>query len=293
MEKGSSWNWLRKALRLLQGRPRQSQRRSGMEYAEKNGERLAMDIYLPGNSAGEYPLILFVHGGGFSEGRRDDPRYVQFAENLADKGYPVASITYRLTMKGRSFGCDQPAENKRATFRAAAEDIWDATAYLLRTGPSLGLDPSAGIVLCGSSAGAEAILHAAYWPDAALPQGFRYAGCIGMAAAILDLGWITPETALPSLLFHGKDDPLVPFGSDSHHYCAPHLPGYLLLHGSKSIALHLKALDKPYYLVEGLVGGHGWADKPMFDHLDIITHFLQDWVAAPGHIQREVTLPWV
>ncbi|MFZ4427819.1 MAG: alpha/beta hydrolase [Saprospiraceae bacterium] len=292
MEKDSNWNWLRRAFRLLKGRPEKIQRRNGVKYAEKSGASLAMDVYLPGEYNKGYPLILFVHGGGFSEGRRDDPRYVQFAENLADKGYPVASITYRLTMKGRSFGCDQPAENKIATFRAAAEDIWDATRYLHENARVFGFMAPPPIVLCGSSAGAEAVLHAAYWPEALLPEGFRYAGVIGMAAAIIELEWISGENALPTLLFHGIDDPLVPFGSDSHHYCAPHLPGYLLLYGSKSIALHLKALDKPYYLVEGLVGGHGWADKPMFDHLDIITHFLEDWVAAPGHIQREVTLPW-
>lgn len=287
-----TWKWLRRAFGLLRKADPATDTRKGLEYTRKEGVSLAMDVYLPTVGQKGQPVILFVHGGGFSEGRRDDPRYVQFAGCMAAAGYPVASVSYRLTMKGRSFGCDQPSENKRATFRAAAEDIWDATSYLLEKGPSLGLELSSGIVLCGSSAGAEAILHAAYWPGAALPSGFRYSGCIGMAAAILDLEWITRENALPSLLFHGKDDPLIPFGSDSHHYCAPHLPGYLLLHGSKSIARHLKALDRSYYLVEGLEGGHGWADKPMFDHLDIIRHFLEDWVATPGQIQREVTLPW-
>jgi acetyl esterase/lipase len=287
-----TWNWLRRAFGLLRKAGPAPDTRKGLEYVKKEGVSLAMDIYLPPVIRGSRPLLLFVHGGGFSEGRRDDPRYVQFAGSMAGAGYPVASVSYRLTMKGRSFGCDQPAANKRATFRAAAEDIWDATIYLLENGSSLGLDLSAGIVLCGSSAGAEAVMHAAYWPDAALPAGFRYAGCIGMAAAIIDLEWITRENALPSLMFHGIDDPLVPFGSDSHHYCAPHLPGYLLLHGSKSIARHLSALDKPYFLVEGREGGHGWADKPMFDHLDIIHRFLEEWVAKPGLAQQELTLSW-
>lgn len=251
-----------------------------------------MDIYLPGEDYKGYPLILFVHGGGFSEGRRDDPRYVQFAENLADKGYPVASITYRLTMKGRSFGCDQPAENKIATFRAAAEDIWDATRFLHDNAPVFGFMAPPPIVLCGSSAGAEAVLHAAYWPEALLPDGFRYAGVIGMAAAIIELEWISDKNALPTLLFHGIDDPLVPFGSDSHHFCPTHAPGYLLLHGSESIAGRLKGLGKPYLLYKGLEGGHGWADKPMFDHLDVIINFLEDWVRRPGNGQTETALGW-
>ncbi len=292
MEKGSTWTWLRRALGLLRERPTTPAKHLGLEYAGKNGHQLGMDVYLPRESGRQFPLLLFVHGGGFSEGRRDDPRYVQFAEAVALKGYPVASISYRLTMKGRSFGCDQCAENKIAAFRAASEDIWDATRFLLDKATELGIQVPPRIVLCGSSAGAEAVLHAAYWPDAMLPSGFRYAGVIGMAAALLDLEWISQENALPTLLFHGIDDPLVPFGSDSHHYCPPDAPGHLMLHGSASIAGHLQVLNKPYILVKGLEGGHGWADKPMFDHLDILFDFLENWVAKPGLAQKELALRW-
>jgi acetyl esterase/lipase len=177
-------------------------------------------------------------------------------------------------MRGRSFGCDQPAAQKIRTFRCAAEDAWDATRFLLSN-----VCPGSRIVLCGSSAGAEAVLHAAYWPEPLLPAGFRYAGVIGMAAAVLDLDWITPESALPSLLFHGVDDPLVPFGSASHHYCREGQPGFLLLHGSGSIAQHLEALRKPVALIKGDSGGHGWADKPMFEYVDRIISFLEREIA--------------
>ncbi len=242
------------------------------QYAEKAGERLCMDWYapiVPIEDTHPDVAVLFLHGGGFSEGRRDDPRYVQFAQQLARNGIGVASVSYRLTMRGQSFGCDQQVEKKIEAFRNAAEDVWDATRFLLDALPA-----TKRIVLCGSSAGAEAVLHAAYWPNASLPPGFRYAGVIGMAAAIMDLTWITTESALPTLLFHGVDDPLVPFGSASHHYCAEDQPGYLLLHGSGSIAQHLGSLGKPYSLIQGKTGGHGWADKPMYEHVDAIVRFL-------------------
>lgn len=242
------------------------------QYTEKSGELLCMDWYAPVLTPGgthSDVVVLFLHGGGFSEGRRDDPRYVQFAQQLARNGIGVASVSYRLTMRGKSFGCDQKVEKKIQAFRNAAEDVWDATQFLLETLPA-----SKRIVLCGSSAGAEAVLHAAYWPDASLPPTFRYAGVIGMAAAIMDLTWITPESALPTLLFHGVDDPLVPFGSASHHYCSEDQPGYLVLHGSGSIAQHLGTLGKSYSLIQGKTGGHGWADKPMYEHVDAIVRFL-------------------
>lgn len=298
MNTGKIRNWVRRQWRSFFGEkqaPLSQYRMETLEYAVKEGEALGMDVYLPqALPVGEHAVVLlFVHGGGFSEGRRDDPRYVQFAWHMARLGYPVASMSYRLTMKGRSFGCDQPAANKIATFRAAAEDIWDATRVLLEQAPALGLGAAPEIVLCGSSAGAEAVMHAAYWPEPLLPAGFRYAGLIGMAAAIIDLDWITSETALPSALFHGIDDPLVPFGSASHHYCTPDLPGYLLLHGSESIARRLKALDKSYFLVRGLKGGHGWADKPMFDHRDMLIHFLEQYIRAGAIAREEKDLYWV
>ena len=240
-----------------------------LRYAEKEGELLHLDWYAP-QGADQKTAVLFMHGGGFSEGTRDDPRYAQFARQLAARGFGTASISYRLTMRGRSFGCDQPAEQKIYTFRCAAEDAWDATRFLLSE-----VCPDSRIVLCGSSAGAEAVLHAAYWPDPLLPTGFRYAGVIGMAAAVLHLDWITSESAVPSLLFHGVDDPLVPFGSASHHYCDEQQPGFLMLHGSGSIARRLEALHKPVVLIKGDSGGHGWADKPMFEYVDRILSFLE------------------
>ncbi len=261
-------------------------------YAQKDGEDLGLDWYLPaGNQPAPEFLVLFVHGGGFSEGRRDDPRYVQFARKLAQRGIGVIALSYRLSMKGKSFGCDQQAAVKADTFRKAAEDIWDATSYALdymeRSGMAI---PK--VLLCGSSAGAEAVLHAAYWPEPLLPAGFRYAGVVGMAPAIMDLDWITPDNALPSLLFHGVDDPLVPYGSASHHYCAPDQPGYLMLHGAGSIAARLQALEIPYQLIKGLNGGHGWADKPLFDYLDIFFRFLRLYLRENRFLQEESERWW-
>ncbi|MBK8656618.1 MAG: alpha/beta hydrolase [Haliscomenobacter sp.] len=261
-------------------------------YAQKDEEDLGLDWYQPAEetAAPEF-LVLFVHGGGFSEGRRDDPRYVQFARKLAQRGIWVMSLSYRLSMKGRSFGCDQQASVKAETFRKAAEDIWDATAYALQYVESAGI-PVPRIVLCGSSAGAEAVLHAAFWPEPALPAGFRYAAVVGMAPAIMHLEWITRENAIPSLLFHGVDDPLVPYGSASHHYCSPDQPGYLMLHGAGSIAARLRALEKPYQLVRGLNGGHGWADKPLFDYLDAFFRFLHLYVRENRFLKEESEIWW-
>lgn len=251
-------------------------------YAEKNGQALALDVYQleeemlkPGRTA-----VLYFHGGGFSEGSRTEIRYVQFAEKLARLGLIAIPCSYHLSMRGRSMSCDQQQSIKIAAFRSAAEDVWSATRFVLQNAEAWGVHPER-IILAGSSAGAEAIVNAAYWKEGdlgvekrGLPPDFRYAGLLSMAGALLDITWITAENALPSLLFHGETDPLVPYGAASHHLCKPDQPGYLPLFGAGAIAQRLKVLNKPYILVSGTEGGHGWADKPMFEHLDTITDFM-------------------
>jgi predicted peptidase len=250
-------------------------------YANKDGTTLALDLYQPtGDRARNRMTILYVHGGGFSGGRRDEAPQVAFAERLARMGYVVASMSYRLTMRGQSFGCSQPAPNKIRTFQAAVEDIRDATKYLLNNAARFGIDPER-LVLAGSSAGAEAAIHAVYWRDRdllpaspKLPAEFRYAGLISMAGAIVDTTLISRRRAVPTLLFHGPCDPLIPYELASHHYCQETDPGYLPLHGSFNIAQRLRHIGMPYYLITACYGQHEWNSLPLTRHVDVITDFL-------------------
>jgi predicted peptidase len=250
-------------------------------YAAKEGQPLAIDVYLPNDEeTTRRPVLLFMHGGGFSGGRRDDPSQVAFATDLASRGFVVASMSYRLTMRGQSFGCDQPAANKLLTFRKAVEDIRDAVNWLLSNAAAWSID-SAKVVLIGSSAGAEAILHAAYWQDEhllpdspKLPRGFRFAGLISLAGAIVDTALIRAENAVPTQFFHGVCDNLVPYGAGPHHYCPETAPGFLPLYGARSMAERLARLGKPYYLVTSCEGAHEWAGRPLVDQIEPMVDFL-------------------
>ncbi len=252
-------------------------------YAFKDNEELLFDFYQPeGDELAERPLLLYVHGGGFSGGQRDGEGTQRFCEKLAKRGFAVASMSYRLTMQGEEagFGCDQPAANKMLTFQKAVEDIRDATDLLLKEKAQFRIDPNT-IVIGGSSAGAEAVVHAAYWSDEdlledspKLPDGFRYAGVISMAGALVDADLITQETAIPTQIFHGTCDNLVPYATAPHHYCSEDDAGYLMLDGGLTIANRLQELGKPYYLVTGCTGGHEWAGKPLNDHVEEIVDFM-------------------
>ncbi|RIH64160.1 alpha/beta hydrolase [Mariniphaga sediminis] len=252
-------------------------------YISKEGESLDFDIYLPANDPDtDRPLVLYVHGGGFQGGQRDNEQIVNFCNKLAGYGYAVASISYRLTRKDQpgGFGCNCPVAEKFKTFDAAVEDISDATFYLIQNHEHFGIDPYK-IILAGSSAGAEAALIAAYTPPLCydLEAGpVSYAGVIGMAGAIPDTTKIYDDSAIPSLFFHGTDDKLVPYATAPHHYCEKGQPGYLVLHGSFTLANKLEELGVPYWLHTTCGGGHEMASKPLTAYFDEIVDFCYNFV---------------
>lgn len=54
-----------------------------------------MDIYLP-DTAGPYPVIIWIHGGGYMSGDKNIG-YLHLAKEGLKRGYAVVSINYRLT----------------------------------------------------------------------------------------------------------------------------------------------------------------------------------------------------
>nr|WP_321486810.1 alpha/beta hydrolase [uncultured Draconibacterium sp.] len=264
-------------------------------YATKDGENLDMDIYLPQNDYEQKrATIIYVHGGGFSGGQRDGENIKTFCTRLANYGYVVASISYRLTRKGKpeGFGCNCPATEKLNTIYAASEDLLDATFFLIENRHQYAINPQQ-IILSGSSAGAETVLYTAYQPPYCygLDSGpVSFAGVIGMAGAIPDTTALYDESAIPSLLFHGTDDNLVPYGTAPHHYCDEDTKGYWILHGSYTIAEKLQQLDTPYWLHTTCGAGHEINITPITDYFDEIIEFCKDFAIDKKNEQRETII---
>ncbi|MGD1958464.1 MAG: alpha/beta hydrolase [Fulvivirga sp.] len=237
---------------------------------------LQLDIYqATADTEKDRPVLLYVHGGGFAGGARDEPEIVDFCKNMARRGIVAVSISYVLVMKGKSFGCDQAAANKLNTFQSVSDEIVAASNYLIKHKKELRINTSQ-VVLAGSSAGAEAVLHVAYQNKAraSLPVGFTYAGVVSMAGAIHDIDLINAETAIPTQLFHGTCDDLMPYGTAPHHYCNEGEAGYLILHGAQAIAQKLKDLNKGYYLVTGCNDNHDWAERPFKEYRVQVADFI-------------------
>jgi predicted peptidase len=235
-------------LLILSSVPFHAQKKTTLTYFQNDTLKLDLDLFVPKKKTdAKLPLVLFVHGGGFSNGARENNQ--SFCQYLADNGYAAATISYTLYMKDKKFSCDGVLPEKIKAFQYAANDLWLATSYFIAHADQWNINPSR-IFISGSSAGAETALHAAFWdfqtmnlyPNA-LPENFKYAGLVSGAGAIMDLNLITPKNKIPMFLFHGNGDKTVPYAAAAHHYCKTNATGWLMLFGSYSIYNHLLAMD--------------------------------------------------
>ena len=199
-----------------------AQSKTTLKFAERDTCSLYMDLYMPSDTTlatRTRPLVIFIFGGGFQNGTRDSKGYVPWFEALCAHGYPVASIDYRLGLKGIEYKMSLDFVSKlEKAIDIAVEDLFSATNYILDNARALGLE-GRGIVVSGSSAGALTSLQAEYYlangdPKAApLPQGFNYAGVMAFSGAIFSrVGGVKYSgEPCPQLLLHGTADRMVPY----------------------------------------------------------------------------------
>jgi acetyl esterase/lipase len=105
----------------------------------EEAESHRLDLYLPAGKR-DFPFLLFIHGGGWSKGRRQDFAFV--GERFARQGVGVAIADYRLT----------PAVRHPEHVR----DVARAFGWLVAHAKEFGGDPKR-LYLAGHSAGAHMV----------------------------------------------------------------------------------------------------------------------------------------
>jgi len=93
-----------------------------VEYAAVGNKHLLLDIYTPTASQEKLPLVVWIHGGAWRAGSKENPR----ALGLARRGYAVASINYRLS--------------QAAIFPAQIEDCKAAIRFLRANAAKYSID---------------------------------------------------------------------------------------------------------------------------------------------------------
>ncbi len=233
----------------------------GVPYGEVEGGRpLELDLWLPEPADGPAPLVLFVHGGAWRRGRRDDlgPRTRHWDPGpfarIAAAGLAVACADYRLSGEAR--------------FPAPLDDLRAALRWLALRAPELGVD-TARTVVWGESAGGHLASLLALDP------------AVGAAGAVvwyapsdltLPRGPFDPRSATtPEALLLGAAPAAVPERARAASPVTrvhPGAPPFLLVHGerdtmvpgahSEALAARLREAGVPVELRVVPGADHGW-----------------------------------
>jgi len=152
-----------KVANVLEPAPPQLARVQDLRIPARDGTALPARLYAPSDEV--LPVLLYLHGGGFTIGSVDS--HDTLCRLLASgSGCAVLSLGYRLAPEHR--------------FPTAVNDAWDATRWLAADGATLGLD-ARRLALGGDSAGGTlATVCATLARDAGLPvrlQLLFYPGC--------------------------------------------------------------------------------------------------------------------
>jgi acetyl esterase/lipase len=171
-------------------------------------ETLLLDLYEPaGDTAALRPAIVVVHGGGFVAGDKAGANYAQLAIEYAKRGYVAVSINYRLA-PFYALAQDLPA-----VIADASEDYKAAVRYLRAMAGPLRVDPDR-IAGLGGSSGAMTVLAGAYIAGEGQSgnPGFpsEVAAVVSLWGSLLDVSVMDAGEA-PVCLFHGTNDPIVPY----------------------------------------------------------------------------------
>jgi acetyl esterase/lipase len=139
-----------------------------LRYASPGGTELLLDLYRPTNAPGPLPVIVFVHGGGWSAGTRTTgPDFRRF---FARDGFAMASLDYRLTPAG--------------VFPRNVEDVKTAVRFLRKHAAQYGLDAER-ICLWGTSAGGHLAAVAALAPRGSF-EGTEWTDVSSAVRCVLD-----------------------------------------------------------------------------------------------------------
>ena len=262
-------------------------------FKKIDNQTLKMDIYLPNPTIQAPPVVVWVYGGAWKRGQKENilQRNNRLLNALLKEGYAVAAISYRLSHE--------------AIFPAQIQDINDALQFLWQHGSQYNID-SQRIALAGRSAGAHLAALAttshshqiSHFITSSPTPSFKiqaFAGFFG-PYDLNTLGKNKPNRsakASPEALLLGvspAEHPQIATTASPIHYVNANTPPILLLHGtndkqvpheqSEQLKARLDTAGVPNQLHLAENAHHG---DPIFDtetYVEKFIHFMRQYFPA-------------
>lgn len=256
-------------------------------FTTAGGEKLMLDLAAP-KEGGPYPAVLMLHGGAWSLGTRKDLSVADktgtpsIIEQIAARGYVVASASYRLAPKHK--------------FPAQIEDARTAVRFLRANSKTYNLDPEK-IGAGGFSAGGHlALLLGLADKDAFknddLPEHSSRVNCVVSFFGPTDLSLYSASEGIedaymvPFLGKACKTDKTVYAKASPLEYVTKDDPPVRMIHGTADFVvpiLHSERLLKKLQdtgvksdLITMRGEGHGWDGKAATKSTDDAVQFLDE-----------------
>ena len=176
----------------------------GLAYGD--GPRRTLDVYHRRDRAGDAPVLLHFHGGGFHSGNKVREARPLIRHLTSRRGFVCVSANYRL----------QP----HVTLADQVADVRAAIAWVRAHAAEFGAEPGT-LFVTGSSAGANLAIRAVC------------DGETGIAGLICRYGYygnLAPRGDMPPMLVvHGEKDMWIP-----RRTCAPSWTGYARCRAARS-----------------------------------------------------------
>lgn len=262
-----------------------------------------LDIYLPDEGDGTFPVIVSIHGGAFMGCDKADMQVMPMLEGLK-RGYAVVAINYRLSGE--------------AKFPALVQDAQAAIRWIRANALRYGFDPNRIAAWGGSAGGYQATMlgvsaHVRELQDPALGNADQPCNVQAVVTwfgptDFLKMDEYLIESGLPPLpgqehsaanspesLLLGQKITEIPErvrAANPETYITPDAPPFFIQHGAQDpvvpvqMSIHLaarleQAIGKDKVRLELLEGdGHG---DPMFETPENVTKVL-DWLDQ--HLKR-------
>ncbi|MDZ7814026.1 MAG: alpha/beta hydrolase [Ideonella sp.] len=166
---------------------------------------LLMDIWVPPNARANrlQPMVIFIHGGGFVAGAKEDNRGK--ALSYAQAGYVAATINYRLTPNN-----DVDAATRLQAMTQAADDVANAVRYLKAQAATYFIDTTRMATIGGSAGGALSLTNAIAGDELAGTVS-DYPGVSAQVAAAVSTGATLIDSLVdttPLLRYDATDSPV-------------------------------------------------------------------------------------